>query len=386
MEHAAPQAGSRGCCPRQPAEPATPRPQEVEPLKFFKKRGVAIAITAVVIVLMAAWGIYKAPAQLPDVRTGDWVYDGAGVLSQSVEEYLAEGNEQLLADYGVVVAVATVPNVKGWEFSDFCIELGDQWGLSGSDFILVMDVEGDDYWLVQGYDLMYDFSDDTAGEYARKYLENDFAAGDYGAAAIALFDALSDWYDSYYQGAAADVDDWYDNWYDNENVSFYDGQYRSSGVFLNGFTLLILLVVLVIALDGLRYRRYRRRVLLMPGLVYHPFLFGRPRRPGPPPPGGPRGGGFFGGPGGFGGPGPGGPGGPSRPGGGPRPGGSGGGSVGGGRSGGGSFGGGRSGGSFGGGRSGGFGGSSFGGGRSGGFGGGGSFGGGRSGGFGGGRR
>ncbi len=323
-------------------------------MKILKKRGVAIAITVLVILAMSAWGIYKAPANLPDVQTGTWVYDGAGVLSQDAEDYLSQGNAQLLSDYAVVVAVATVPNAKGWDLSDFCIDLGDQWGLSGSDFILVLDIGGDNYWLVQGYALVDDFSDDMAGTYARRYMENDFAAGDYEGAALALFDALSDWYSEYYQtSSATDVAEDGIDWHSG-NYDYYEDNYYAGGGF-SFFFLLVLLVVLVVALDALRYRRYRRRVVFMPGLVYHPFLFGRPRRPGPPP-GGPRGGGPRG-PGGFGGAG--------RPGGG---------SFGGGRSGGGSFGGGRSGGSFGGGRSGGFGG------------GGGFSGGGRSGGFGGGRR
>ncbi len=165
-------------------------------MKVLKKRSVAIIITVIVALAMAAFGLYKAPVKLPDVQTGTWVYDGANVLSADVESYLTTGNAQLLEDYGSVVAVATVKNTKGWDMSKFCIKLGDQWGLTGSDFLVVMDIGGDDYWLVQGYDLVNVFSDDQAGEYARKYMENDFAAKDYGAAAESLFDALDTWFGS----------------------------------------------------------------------------------------------------------------------------------------------------------------------------------------------
>lgn len=336
-------------------------------MNLLKKRGFAIAVTAVVIVLMSLWGIYKAPAELPPVQTGQWVYDGAGVLSSQEENYLSEGNAQLLSHHGAVVAVATVEHVKGWDLWDLCLELADQWGLAGSDFILVLDIGGDDYWLVQGYDLVDEFPDDMCGEYTRRYLENDFAAKNYGSGAVALFDALTEWYDdSAMVGANM-------GGYDHPDVSFYDGQpisYTYSVGFPFGgiMMLVILLVILAVAIDSMRYAGYRRRVLITPGIVYRPWIFGRPRRPRPaPPPGGrrPPPGGF----GSFGG-------GRSGP------------SFGGGRPG--SFGGGRSGSSFGGGRSGSFGGgrsrSSFGGGRSGSFGGGRSRGGGFRGGRGGGRR
>lgn len=348
-------------------------------MNLLKKRGVAIAITAIVIVLMSVVGILKAPAQLPDVQTGQWVYDGADVFSAEEEQYLTQGNAALLSEHGAVIAMATVPNVKGWELLDFCVDLADGWGLSGSDFILVMDIEGDNYWLVQGYDLVDAFSDDMASQYVRQFLENDFAAKNYGAGAVKLFDALSAWYDS--SALMGDAS------FGEDMMDFYDGTMEmpagssgSGSVFGSALLLIIFAVILIIAMDGLRYSNYRRRYVgVTPTVVYRPLIFGRPRRrtPPPPPPGGnnrrPPTGGGFGGFGGFGS--------------GPRPGGTtrpptGGttrrpssGSFGGGRTGGSSFGGGRTG-SFGGGRSSG---GSFGGGRSG------SFGGGRSGGFGGGR-
>lgn len=344
-------------------------------MKLLKNRGVALLITLIVIAAMALWGIHKAPAELPPVETGQWVYDGADVFSPEEEQYLTQGNAALLSDHGTVVAIAAVPDAKGWDLWDFCMDLADKWGLNGSDMILVLDIGGDNYWLVQGYDLVSSFSDDDASQYTRQFLENDFAAKAYGAGTIKLFDALRSWY-----GTSSAPLPQYSA--DSAPVSFENGgPVRSGGVGLGGVVLLILfIIILLIALDAMRYSSYRRRWYgVTPTVVYRPLIFGRPRRPRrpppPPPPRGPRppSGGGFGGPR---------PGGPTRPpSGGPRPGGS----FGGGRTG--SFGGGRSGGSFGGGRTGSFGGGrsggSFSGGRSGSFGGGrsgGSFGGGRGGG------
>lgn len=346
-------------------------------MKLLKKRSVAVIITIAVIVLMSIVGIVKAPVELPDVQTGQWVYDGADVLSTEQEEHLTQVNQQLIADHGVVVAVATMPHVKGWELMDFCLELGDKWGLNGDSFILVLDIGGDNYWLVQGSDLLDLFTDDMASQYAWQLLENDFAAKNYGDGVVKLVDALHAWYDVTYKLAGElDIGE-----HNVPNIGFDDGAvHTGSGVGFGGVLLLIIFaVILVVALDALRYSNYRRRVVVTPAIIYRPLIFGRPRRRTPPPPPGgnnrrpPTGGGG----GGFGG--------------GPRPGGttrppSGGttrrpssGSFGGGRTSGGSFSGGRTG-SFGGGRSSG---GSFGGGRSGSFGGGrsgGSFGGSRGGG------
>lgn len=351
-------------------------------MKLLKKRGVAVIITVVVILLMALFGILKAPVELPPVQTGQWVYDGADVFSAEEEQYLTQGNAGLLSDHGAVVAIASVADANGWDLWDFCMELADKWGLNGSDMILVLDIGGDNYWLVQGYDLVERFTDDDAYQYTRQFLENDFAAKNYGAGTVKLFDALRAWY-----GTSSTPLPQYPA--DSAPVSFADGGavHHSGGVGFGSVVLLIvLIIILLIVLDAMRYSSYRRRWYgVTPTVVYRPLIFGRPRRrrppPPPPPPGGPRppSGGGFGGPR---------PGGPTRPpSGGPRPGGTtrppSGGSFGGGRTGGSSFGGGRTG-SSGGGRSG----SSFGGGRTGSFGGGrsgGSFGGGRSGSFGGGR-
>lgn len=324
-------------------------------MKFLKNRKVAVVIMIAAILIVSVAGICRAPTKLPAVKTGQWVYDGANVFSAQEEQYLTQGNAALLSDHGAVVAVATMDKVKNWDLMDFCMDLAEEWDLSGSDFILVMDIQGDNYWLIQGADIMYDFTDEMAGAYVRQFLENDFAARQYGAGAVKLFDALRAWYDGAGVGGTVVPDIGY-------NDEYVDQPGGGGGSGFGGMLLfVIIVVVLIVALDGARFTRYRRYT---PGVIYRPFIFGRPRRPRTPPP--PRAPGGFRPPTGG-----------ARPSGGFRPSGttrpSGGSRVGtsrpsGARRSSGSFGGGRSSGGFKGGRTG-----SFGGGRS-------------SGGFGGGRR
>ena len=336
-------------------------------MALLKKPAVAAVVMVAVIAAMSLLGLSKAPTPLPEVRTGQWVYDGADVFDTQTETYLTQGNAQLIADHGTKVAVATMEQVKGWDLWEFCLSLGEAWGLGGSDFILVLDIGGDNYWLVQGSDLTDAFPDSYASQYAYQYLENEFAAKNYGAGVIQLFDALRAWYDDSYELTAAVPGG-------EEYFAPGTAPAASAGsVFLPVLLWIVLaVVILAVAADAMRYRRYRTRYYgagVAPTVIYRPFIFGRrhfhyppPGHRPPPPPGGHR------------------PPSGGAPGGGRRPPS---GSFRGGRSSG-SFGGGRSSGGFGGGRSRG----SFGGGRSGGFGGGrsGGFGGGRSGGFRGGRR
>ncbi len=261
-------------------------------MNFFKKRGVAVALTAIIIVLMTLVGILKAPVDLPEVEIGTWVYDGADVLSLEQEDYLVQGNAALLSDHGAVIAVATVPSAKGWDLLDFAVELADRWELKGSDFILVLDIDGDNYWLVQGYDLLNSFPDSLAGQYLRQFLENDFAAGDYGEGAINLFDSLRYWYDS-------NSVPQYEYDYSDEYLGFYDGEPvedNGGSGFGSALLLIIVAVLVIVALDGVRYNSHRRR---RPSVAYVPLFFGRPHRPRrsappQPPPPRPNSGGFFG--------------------------------------------------------------------------------------------
>jgi len=310
-------------------------------MKFFRNRAVAIFLAILMIAAAVFIGIEKKPSELPQVALGTWIVDNAQVLSDETENQLAEIDRGLISDYGVKIAVVTVSDTKGWSsLGDYTVALAQQWGLGSDDMILVLDIGGDNYWLQQGEGLTENFSDD-----AYRYLENDFAVKDYGAAVTSLFEAGEDWYASYYGGTSG---------FENRTEDGYTGDVEYNESWSYGGSSLMgpiigLIIVVVIAssfVDSFRYRRYRRG-FYGPDFVFRPFFLGTffgGRRP-PFPPGGP----------GMG---------PHNMGGSHHSGGFGG------------FGGGSHGG-FGGGRSGGgFGGGGFGGGRGGGFGGGG-FGGGR---------
>ena len=356
-------------------------------MKIFRKTGVAVLITVLMIATAIGIGRWRGaaaesvPAPSSELDTSlsastylNWISDGADVLTQAQENQIALYNANWVERYDSLIAVATVSSLSE-DIGDYAYNLGTEIELASADGILVVNAENGDCYLAVGPD--YPMSDSQVTSYLDRYLYEDAMAGNFGVGVLNLFDGINAFYlDNYGLG-----------YLDHGPNQVYGA--RSTGeIILAIVVLLVILLVIASIVDSMRYSAYRQRYygVLNPPYVFRPILFWhgpgwgwyrrRWRRPPPPPPREPRGpggrsggGGFngFQGPGGFG----------SRGGGfssGSRGGGFSGGSRGGGFSHGGGFGGG-----FGGSRGGGFGGGARGGGfsRGGGFGGGG-----RGGGFG----
>lgn len=340
-------------------------------MKFFQKRGVAIAVLILAIIASGAWGLHKTPAistpeggekldpSLSTAAFTQYVRDEADILSDKTEEAVGLYNANWDKMFGSIMAVVTTESANDIENAayDYAIEMQ----LAENDAILVIAKQQQDYYLLASGDF-YDLLSGLSQSFVASCMADGVQKGDYDAAVRSLCAALHVELSQQYQQSEAALDE------------------AANGVMF--IMILIIFFVLWIMLDGMRYRRYRRRYMMpgmgVPTVMYHPIFWGRrpPRGPRPPCSGGPR-------------PPQGGRGSssgnrrpPQQP---RRPSGGSGNSFGG-------FGSSGRGGGFGSGNFGGFGGSSrgggFGGGGSfGGFGGsrGGGFGGGRSGGFGGGR-
>lgn len=170
---------------------------------IFKKQGVAVLIT----VLMIAAAVFigrsrgaQTPAPEPGgsvESAGYYVYDEAGVLSAGTEEKLSQRNRQMMQDMDVVTAVVTC-NYGGDDLYSYAMDYAGSIGLSGYDFIVVLDISGENYWLLQGADLVDRFSDQDCSDYAYEYMERDFARRDYDGAVLSVTQALMDWYYSEY--------------------------------------------------------------------------------------------------------------------------------------------------------------------------------------------
>lgn len=175
--------------------------------KAFGRQGVAWFLTGLMIVAAIGIGYGRAHASnvsepAPDLQQGPGAFpvytrDNAGVLSNGTAQELYQRNLRLYENHGVVIGVVTC-NYGRDDLYNYALEQAEGMGLSGRDFIVVLDIRGDNYWLVQGADLVDDFTDDDCSDYAYLYMEQAFAAGDYDRAVLDLTEMLELWYGIYY--------------------------------------------------------------------------------------------------------------------------------------------------------------------------------------------
>ena len=182
-------------------------------MNILRKQAVAWVITILVIAASVGIGLAKAPdahsakPDRPPVTSVQpdhaydiqAVYDEANVLSADTEAYLEERDNELLSSHLTRVVFVTV-NENSDDLGQFALDYAAQIGLTGVDMIVVLDISGENYWLVQGADLVDQFTDDDCSNYAWDYMEADFAAGDYDGAVVSLMDALCQWYDTEFVG------------------------------------------------------------------------------------------------------------------------------------------------------------------------------------------
>ena len=165
----------------------------------FKKQGVAWGLTALMIIAAIGIGNIKAFANssVPEESSQPYVRDNAGVLSYNTLTQLTQRNQRLYDKYGVVIGVVTC-NYGRDDLYNYALKQAEEMDLRGYDFLVVLDIKGDNYWLIQGADLVDDFTDDDCADYAWDYMESYFARGDYDGAVLSLTEMLELWYGTYF--------------------------------------------------------------------------------------------------------------------------------------------------------------------------------------------
>ena len=186
-------------------------------ISVFKKQGVAWVITGVMIVVAIGIGSAKANASrtpesvpappqtippgysetIPPAFGGSFVWDNARVLSDQTVWMLNQCNDRLWDNYSVTVGVVTC-DYGGDDLYGYAMQCAEDMGLGGYDMIVVLDISGDSYWLLQGNDIRRNFTDNDCSDYAYDYMEEPFARGDYDSAVLDLTEALEGWYGVYY--------------------------------------------------------------------------------------------------------------------------------------------------------------------------------------------
>ena len=174
----------------------------------FKKQGVAWVLTIVMVCVSIGVGYAKAPVNgpapapeapqsAPSGSSTSYVWDNARVLSNQEVRVLDQRNDRLWDRYSASIGVVTC-NYGGDDLGGYAMQCAEDMGLGGYDMIVVLDIQGDNYWLLQGNDIRRNFTDNDCSNYAYDYMEDWFAIGEYGEALLDLTEALEVWYGDYY--------------------------------------------------------------------------------------------------------------------------------------------------------------------------------------------
>lgn len=270
-------------------------------------------------VLAAVLAVPVLAAGIPDAPDA-YVYDEAGVLSDSTEQYINLETAALDEACGGQIAVVAVEFTGAYSTADYAYELFNAWGIGdrneNNGLLLLLVTGAEDYYIMPGSGVTDIFSGGTLQTLMDDYLEADFAAGNYDAGVRKTFDRIMEIYGEKYDLTPTSASDAGYSGYADAEDSLFSRFFRVIGKILIVAILVVLVIVLICFFAGgprgggggygggggfwngllLGSLLNRRRYTYRPP----PPHFGGPRPPRPPHVGRP-GGGFGGRPGGFGG-------------------------------------------------------------------------------------
>lgn len=147
--------------------------------------GLALALTMALPALAA---------DLPDLPSDQCVVDQAGVLSQDTEDLVEEANQSLSAS-GAQIGVLTVDFTGNATTEEYAYDAFNTWGIGDSSknngVLLLLVIEGDDYWCMPGSGLNAILPTSTLSTILSDYCEPGFAQKDYDQAVTQTVSALT---------------------------------------------------------------------------------------------------------------------------------------------------------------------------------------------------
>ena len=238
--------------------------------KFFQNRAVAIAITALVIVGCLVYGwTRRTPAEsvlqssgAVELRDAAWVDDQAGVLSGTTESLISNYNESWDADYGSVIAVATVDTTGSADIPDYAYGYGTDLGLGSRDMLLMLAIDDNDFYFITSPDIPVPSSAVEDAFYDQFY--DAYEDGNYDEAFQDFFREMDSVYSRYATPAST--------------VVAYSPAAYSGGISAGSVIAVVILLLIVFwtfsAIDRARYRSWYGRYNGMAGApVFVPLVF-----------------------------------------------------------------------------------------------------------------
>ena len=130
------------------------------------------------------------------VRPGDDFYylDQANVLSEATEGEIFFANQLLSEACGAQIVVVALNDIGGADIFDYAVDMAEAWGIGSPEeqngFLLLMTISNENYYAVPARGLYGLFPASTMNDMFDRYLESDFARGNYDAGAKKFFEAV----------------------------------------------------------------------------------------------------------------------------------------------------------------------------------------------------
>ncbi len=157
------------------------------------KKLCILIFTALAMIFMPLNAAYAA---LPEPTDDFFTADYAQVISSETEQKIISTGRTLAEKTGAEIVVVTLDFIDGEDIEQYAYDLFNYWQLGSAEQnngVLILLVIGEEnYWGTIGAGLEDTYlSVGTLSDFFYDYLEDDFAAGNYDAGVLKLYDALS---------------------------------------------------------------------------------------------------------------------------------------------------------------------------------------------------
>ncbi|MDR1117278.1 MAG: TPM domain-containing protein [Oscillospiraceae bacterium] len=133
-------------------------------------------------------------AALPQPTDPVYVNDFAGVIENTAKQSMIAAGDALYRSGGPQVVLVTVDFTDGTPLEDYTHQLFNEWGVGSAEkndgLLIVMSIGDEDFFATEGSGLELVLTSGRIGSILDEYMEPDFAAKDYSAAASKAYSAF----------------------------------------------------------------------------------------------------------------------------------------------------------------------------------------------------
>ena len=224
-------------------------------------RAVLICLTGAVLFLSGCGG---ASENVPDAGTQFYVLDEPGVLDEATEAYIVSVNDSLEAQTGAQVVVVCVQTTGLASTDEYAYELFNKWEIGdkkkNNGVLLLLTVGEGDYWMMPGRGLEDSLSAGMIKLMLDRYLEPDFAVGDYDAGVRKTFDAVVGHLETLYSVTVKPDSSVSEPAESSEDTTEEETPYReSSNSAIIGWAIIIVIIILLFISYNSGGGNHRRR-------------------------------------------------------------------------------------------------------------------------------